>query len=141
MRNPCILPYLCGLCDLGVRNVLHCSGFQTLGISPVWGMANRSEVLYGIRVEMNTISPQPLSSRFGTRRFVSSSRWICLSGLWLALVSANRAGAEAVVYAAPSNEVLSQDYAVWVDGQPVDVYRARVLDAPFSNQWRVAKRL
>lgn len=50
------------------------------------------------------------------------------------LAGTGRARAEAVIYPAMPQEILSQDYDVWVDGQPVDVCRARVLDPPFS-QW------
>lgn len=39
-----------------------------------------------------------------------------------------------VTYAAPAGEVLSTDYSVRVEGQKVDVYRARVLDPPFAGK-------
>jgi hypothetical protein len=44
------------------------------------------------------------------------------------------APAEVVTYPAPQGEVLSQDYEVWADGKRVDVYTARVLDAPFAGK-------
>lgn len=44
--------------------------------------------------------------------------------------------AEVVTYQAPSGEPLSRDYQVTAAGQPVAVYQARVLDAPFAGkQW------
>jgi hypothetical protein len=39
-----------------------------------------------------------------------------------------------VTYAAPARETLSTDYEVWADGAKVDVYSARVLDAPFAGK-------
>jgi hypothetical protein len=43
---------------------------------------------------------------------------------------------EVVTYPAPPGEPLSQDFEVWADGKPVDVYTARVLDPPFAGkQW------
>jgi hypothetical protein len=43
---------------------------------------------------------------------------------------------EVVTYPAPPGEPLSQDFEVWADGKPVDVYTARVLDPPFADkQW------
>jgi len=44
--------------------------------------------------------------------------------------------AEVVTYPAPKEEALSQEYEVWAAGKQVDVYTARVLDAPFAGkQW------
>ena len=41
-----------------------------------------------------------------------------------------------VTYPAPAGEVLSEDYEVQAGGRKVDVYTARVLDAPFAGkQW------
>jgi len=46
------------------------------------------------------------------------------------------ARAMVVVYPAPEGETLSSDYHVQADGQDVDVYTTRVLDAPFAGkQW------
>jgi len=43
---------------------------------------------------------------------------------------------EVVVYPAPPNERLSDDYSVSVVGQSVPVYIARTLDPPFAGkQW------
>ncbi len=43
---------------------------------------------------------------------------------------------EVVTYPAPPDEPRSPDFEVWVDGKPVDVYTARVLDSPFAGkQW------
>jgi hypothetical protein len=39
-----------------------------------------------------------------------------------------------VTYPAPQGEALSGDYEVWAAGQKVDVYTARVLDAPFAGK-------
>ncbi len=39
-----------------------------------------------------------------------------------------------VTYAAPAGEALSSEYEVWADGAKVDVYSARVLDAPFAGK-------
>jgi hypothetical protein len=39
-----------------------------------------------------------------------------------------------VTYPAPKEEMLSQDYEVTAGGNPVDVYGARVLDAPFAGK-------
>ncbi len=41
---------------------------------------------------------------------------------------------EVVTYPAPQGEPLSQEYQVWADGRPVDVYTARVLDPPFAGK-------
>lgn len=60
----------------------------------------------------------------------------CVLGWWLMNCGASRAGAEVVIYPALPQEVLSQDYQVWVNGQPVEVCRARVLDPPFSKWGR-----
>lgn len=44
--------------------------------------------------------------------------------------------AEVVTYPATSEEILSDDYEVWVEGKKVDIYRARTLDPPFADkQW------
>ena len=45
--------------------------------------------------------------------------------------------AEVVVYPAPQGEDLSADYALEVDGQPVDIYLARVTDVKDSSDWLV----
>ena len=43
---------------------------------------------------------------------------------------------EVVTYPAPPEEPRSQDFEVWADDKPVDVYTARVLDPPFAGkQW------
>lgn len=42
--------------------------------------------------------------------------------------------AEVVTYPAPAGETLSEEYQVWVEGKKVDVYTARVLDAPFAGK-------
>ncbi len=42
--------------------------------------------------------------------------------------------AKVVTYAAPAGEALSPDYEVWAGGAKVDVYSARVLDAPFADK-------
>jgi hypothetical protein len=39
-----------------------------------------------------------------------------------------------VVYPAPAGELLSSDYEVWAGEKKVDVYTARVLDAPFAGK-------
>lgn len=44
------------------------------------------------------------------------------------------AGAKVVTYPAPPEESLSADYEIWADGQRVDIYTARVLDAPFAGK-------
>jgi hypothetical protein len=44
------------------------------------------------------------------------------------------ANAEVVTYPAPAGEAPSPDYQVWADGRKVDVYTARVLDAPFAGK-------
>ena len=62
-------------------------------------------------------------------------KWVVLVwglGALLGLCAPLRA--EVVVYPAPSEEVRSPDYEVWADGQKVDVYTARTLDAPFAGQ-------
>ena len=44
--------------------------------------------------------------------------------------------ARVMTYPAPQGEALSGDYQVWADGKKVDVYTARVLDAPFvGKEW------
>ncbi len=40
-----------------------------------------------------------------------------------------------VVYLAPAGEALSTDYEMWVAGQKVDIYTARVLDEPFAGKY------
>lgn len=44
------------------------------------------------------------------------------------------AAAKVVTYPAPAGEVIAGDYEVWAAGQKVDVYGARVLDAPFAGK-------
>ena len=85
---------------------------------------------------MNTLSRPPLPARAGQRYFAFSTLWVCLLRLCLGLAAAGHADAEAVIYPALPAEVLSQDYEVWGDGQPVEVCRARVLDLPFSKWGR-----
>ncbi len=49
---------------------------------------------------------------------------------------------EVVTYPAPPEEPRSQDFEVWADGKPVDVYTARVLDPPFAGkQWDLWRTL
>jgi hypothetical protein len=43
--------------------------------------------------------------------------------------------AKVVVYAAPAGEAVPDEYQVWAEGQKVDVYGARVLDAPFAGKY------
>jgi Glycosyl hydrolases family 28 len=44
--------------------------------------------------------------------------------------------ASVVTYLAPPSETLSSEYTLFAEGQPVPVYTARVLDAPFAGkQW------
>lgn len=67
---------------------------------------------------------------------VTTSLCKTLVALLAACLAAVIAGAEVVTYPAPPEEGLSQDYQVWADGKPVDVYTARVLDPPFAGkQW------
>ena len=81
------------------------------------------------------IKSRPLAPvRIGQRHYVYLGLLLRALDLGLMLAGTGRARADAVIYPAMPQEVLSQDYAVWVDGQPVDVCRARVLDPPFS-QW------
>ena len=52
------------------------------------------------------------------------------------IVNAASAGAEVITYPAPSEDALSDDYEVSVEGQQVDIYAARTLDPPFAGkQW------
>jgi hypothetical protein len=44
------------------------------------------------------------------------------------------AAAKVVTYPAPAGEAVSGDYQVWAAGQKVDLYAARVLDAPFAGK-------
>ena len=85
---------------------------------------------------MNTLSRPPLPARAGQRYFAFSTLWVCLLRLCLGFATAGHADAEVVIYPALPPEVLSQDYKVWVDDQPVEVCRARVLDLPFSKWGR-----
>ena len=85
---------------------------------------------------MNTLSRPPLPARAGQRYFAFSTFWVCLLRLCLGFATAGHADAEVVIYPALPHEVLSQDYKVWVDDQPVEVCRARVLDLPFSKWGR-----
>lgn len=86
--------------------------------------------------QMNTQNRPPLPARISRRHYVLSAHRVFALGLWLMLAGAGRAGAEAVIYPALPEEILSQDYQVWVDGRPVEVCRARVLDPPFSKWGR-----
>lgn len=47
---------------------------------------------------------------------------------------ASTACANVVTYPAPPEEPLSADYKIWVDGEKVDIYTARVLDPPFAGK-------
>ena len=85
---------------------------------------------------MNTKSRPLAPVRIGQRHYVYPGLLLCALDLWLMLAGTGRARADAVIYPAMPQEVLSQDYDVWVDGQPVDVCRARVLDPPFSKWGR-----
>lgn len=59
-------------------------------------------------------------------------RW--LISLGLVAVLAGLSQAEVVVYPAPPEEKLSEDYRVSVGGQDVAVYTARTLDPPFAGK-------
>ena len=52
----------------------------------------------------------------------------------LACLLAGAASAEVVTYPAPAEETLSEDYQVSVEGKPIDVYTAHVLDPPFAGK-------
>lgn len=52
----------------------------------------------------------------------------------MVFAAAVTACANVVTYPAPPEEQLSADYEVWADGRRVDVYTARVLDAPFAGK-------
>ena len=54
--------------------------------------------------------------------------------LVLLIVGAGRLSAEVVTYPAPEGETLSAEYEVLADGESVDVYTARTLDAPFAGK-------
>ncbi len=52
------------------------------------------------------------------------------------IINATVSSTEVVTYPAPSEEILSGDYEVSVEGKKVDVYIARTLDPPFADkQW------
>ncbi len=68
------------------------------------------------------------------------SHWTVRAALFAALAVYHILGvvwaSEVVTYPAPPEEPRSEDFEVWVDGEPVDVYAARVLDPPFAGkQW------
>ncbi len=55
-------------------------------------------------------------------------------GLGACLWTGIALGAAVVTYPAPQSETLSADYQVWADDKKIDVYSARVLDAPFAGK-------
>lgn len=59
-------------------------------------------------------------------------RWLISLGLVAVLAGSSQA--EVVVYPAPPEEKLSEDYRVSVGGQDVAVYTARTLDPPFAGK-------
>ena len=60
-------------------------------------------------------------------------------GMMVLGIASRGMGAEAagrvVTYAAPAGESLSDEYELWAGDQKVDVYTARVLDAPFAGKY------
>lgn len=50
------------------------------------------------------------------------------------IVNIASSGVEVITYPAPSEEALSDDYQVSVEGQEVDIYTARTLDPPFAGK-------
>lgn len=52
------------------------------------------------------------------------------------LLNAAGNNGEVITYPAPSEEILFEDYGVWVEGKKLDLYTARTLDPPFAEkQW------
>jgi hypothetical protein len=99
-------------------------------------MVERSEDRYRKGQQMNIVSFSRLPARIGRRHLVASALSLYALVLTVMLVSTVRASAEVVVYPALPEELLSQDYEVQVDDQPVQVCKARVLDPPFSKWGR-----
>ncbi|MHC4170353.1 MAG: glycosyl hydrolase family 28 protein [Planctomycetota bacterium] len=63
-------------------------------------------------------------------------RTIAVVAVILGTVLTVAAEADVVTYPAPASETLSTDYEILASGKRVDVYMARVLDAPFADkQW------
>ncbi|MFC1714018.1 glycosyl hydrolase family 28 protein [Candidatus Poribacteria bacterium] len=50
------------------------------------------------------------------------------------IVNTASASAEVITYPAPSEDALSDDYEISVEGQQVDIYTARTLDPPFAEK-------
>jgi hypothetical protein len=69
-----------------------------------------------------------------TPRMRAAARWLSVCVLVAPWCAAARADDKVVTYPAPAGEALSTGYQVWVDGQRVDVYTARVLDPPFAGK-------
>ncbi|HNS00430.1 MAG TPA: glycosyl hydrolase family 28 protein [Planctomycetota bacterium] len=59
---------------------------------------------------------------------------IAVAGAVIAAGAPGYCAGKVAAHPAPAEEVLSPDYQVWAGGAKVDVYSARVLDAPFAGK-------
>jgi hypothetical protein len=114
---------------------MHFTGSRDYGRAPGFGVRQPSAGLAAGSWLAQACAQHPDFSGFlklfGV--FNSPSAWAAGLGL---LFSAAPLRAEVVTYPPLPQEVLSEDYQVWVNGKPVEVCRARVLDEPFSKWGR-----